>query len=603
MSVIKKKVKYLLDAGYFEGFTSIEFDTIESLKQINLVTLAELIIVMAFNILYFYTSPLRFDYFLLAIVTVMLLANLVIVRNPKKARLAEFIGSLANFILVVFLFLTHALWGYGLIWIFPIPVLAFYLGGKRRGLIWGAIYLAVYAVMLYLSFFDMVLLKVNPALVIQSFVSIALVLLFTFLYETAKEKRKKLIKHQLYTDSLTQLPNRHRLMNDLQLVTAPTLILVNIDEFKEINDFYGHTVGDFLITQFGNQLKHFLDELLIGGFEVYRLHSDEFAVLLNVNLGKKEIRDVVKQLHQKIEDCNFQYIDTMISVGATFGIVMSGKSNILESADIALKLAKRRRKHFLYYIDTKDYNVEEEYANNIKWSVVLKDAIKQSKIIVYYQPIINNATGKLEKYECLARLMDENGKVVLPSRFLKIAKRSKLYSQVTKAVITEAFRFFDGTNYGFSVNISVDDILNPDTSEFILGQLEKYQHSAHQAVLEILESDEIERYSLIAPFIKKARSLGAEIALDDFGTGYSNWEHITKLDIDYIKIDGSLISRLSMDEVSEVLVKNIAGFSKQLGIKTVAEYVNSKENFQKVVELGLDYSQGFYLGRPKPTIA
>jgi len=269
--------------------------------------------------------------------------------------------------------------------------------------------------------------------------------------------------------------------------------------------------------------------------------------------------------------------------------------NILEHADMALKFTKRQKKHWLFY--DKSMKMKKEYGNNLKWTRIINGAIKSNRIITYFQPIYNNKNNNLEKYETLVRLISESGKIILPETFLPVAKKTKQYVYITKRVIQEAFSCFKDKNCEIAINLSIEDMLNNDTVEFIINSLIK-NNIGSQVIFELLESEGIECYEQVYNFIQLVKKIGCKIAIDDFGSGYSNFDHILKLDVDFLKIDSSLIENIDEDQNSQIIVKTIVEFCKKLDIKTIAEKVHCKKVFDMVVNLGVCYSQGFYLGEP-----
>ena len=412
------------------------------------------------------------------------------------------------------------------------------------------------------------------------------------------EERTHQLKEQLHTNSLTNLPNRLSLLNDIQKSERPILILLNIDAFKEINSFYGHIIGDNLLVELGNRLNIITDRF---SRQLYKLHADEFAVLIDDTLDINSLVFLVQELHDICELKPYllkpskdeeHKIVLDISIGVSYN---QNKNNILELADMALKYAKRKRIHWSFY-DT-SLEIMKEYGDNLKWTRIINSAINDNRIVIFFQPIFNNKDTSIEKYETLVRLVNESGQIVPPGLFLNVAKKSKQYVYITKAVIREAFSYFYKKKIQFTINLSVEDILNKDTVEYILNSLKSYD-IGRQVVFEILESEGIERYEEVYEFIKQVKNLGCRIAIDDFGSGYSNLNHILKLEIDYIKIDSSLIENIDVDRNSRIIVETIVKFCKKLNIKTIAEKVHSKEVFETVVGLGVCFSQGFYLGKP-----
>ncbi len=416
---------------------------------------------------------------------------------------------------------------------------------------------------------------------------------------------------QLYFERLTDLPNRKKLLLDIEKEINPLLILVNIDSFQEVNDFYGNDVGDKILIEMAGRLKMLLLKRDVG---LYKMAGDEFAILMSCDSELEENFDmnikkfIIDSLFQEINDRVFYIEDYEINIRITVGVAYYkensdkikavkniGKS-ILIYADMALKKAKKMQKHFIVYNDT--MQISKEYEKNIKWTLELKKAVLENRIIPYFQPILNNKTGKVEKFECLVRLVDKTGRIVSPFEFLEVAKKSRIYPMITKIMITKSFEIFSRLDYEFSINLSVYDILNEDISSFIKFKLLEFKDLAKNVVFEILESEGIDNYEKIKDFIDFAKFLGCKIAIDDFGSGYSNFTHVLRLNVDYIKIDASMIKNIDKDENSQVITRTIVNFARELGLKTISEYVHSKDVFDKVFEIGVDYSQGYYFGEP-----
>lgn len=412
-----------------------------------------------------------------------------------------------------------------------------------------------------------------------------------YLEEKVNEKTLEL-REQLYIDTLTGLPNRFSMFNDIIETKDGALLIINIDDFKEINDFYGHVAGDNILKKFSNRLKNMFKESEY--IRLKRLSGDEFALLF---VQKPPLEAFIKSAQKLINDVEkmiFLYKKNEISIRVTIGGAYQ-IDRALEKADIALKSAKRERKSFLLY-DEK-LNIEEQYKDNMEWVKKLKKAIEQDMIVPYFQPVFDNKSDKIASYECLIRLADGNGNVVSPYLFLTIAKKSRLYSELTKIMIEKSCQHFEQIDCDFSVNLSVEDILNKDIVNYIKQKIK--EHSvANKIIFEILESEGIENYEEVSLFISEMKRLGCRIAIDDFGSGYSNFEHLLKLDIDYIKIDGTLIKNLDKDANAQVVVETIVDFAKRLNILTVAEFVHNEAVFLKVKELKVNRSQGFFLGIP-----
>jgi c-di-GMP phosphodiesterase len=246
--------------------------------------------------------------------------------------------------------------------------------------------------------------------------------------------------------------------------------------------------------------------------------------------------------------------------------------------------------------------IPKEYENNIIWKEKLKEAIQENRIIAFFQPIINNRTGKIEKYETLVRMVDDNGNIIAPHYFLDIAKKTHLYGDITRIMMDRSFDAFKNNEYEFSINLTIKDILDDEINYNIQKKIKDNHNLSKRLVFEVLESEGIENYKEVITFIQSVKQAGCKIAIDDFGSGYSNFDHIMRLDVDYIKIDSSLIKNIDKDFNAQIITKTIANFSKELGLKTISEFVHSKEVYEKAVGLGVDYSQGNYFGEARDVI-
>jgi EAL domain-containing protein (putative c-di-GMP-specific phosphodiesterase class I) len=214
---------------------------------------------------------------------------------------------------------------------------------------------------------------------------------------------------------------------------------------------------------------------------------------------------------------------------------------------------------------------------------------------------MDNSTNTIHKYESLIRLIDKQGNIVTPWHFLEIAKKAKLYKKLTKIVLKKSFEAFKNNTYEFSVNLTIEDILDKEIQAYIFQTLQEYNMS-HRVIFEIVESESIENFDEIEKFIQKVKAYGCKIAIDDFGTGYSNFEYLMRLQADFIKIDGSIIRTIVKDKRSEILTSVIVAFAKEMNIKTIGEYVETKEIQDKLVELGVNKSQGYYFDEPRAEI-
>ena len=407
------------------------------------------------------------------------------------------------------------------------------------------------------------------------------------IYTLNKDLQKK-----LYTDDLTKLKNRRAFSMDIKNCKDPILYLTDIDFFKNINDYYGADAGNFILIEFANMLKEFA---LQNQMSIYRLGSDEFLILQDNEFNKKEAKNVIENLIKILSKKRFVnkklHIDTTMSI--TCGI-SCGEGSLLEKADLALNEAKSKKVSYMFYNNNNPHM--NKYKENILWRKKIQYAISNDMIVPFFQPIIDMKNPKNKKYESLIRMIDDN-KIISPYLFLDIAKEAKLYPELTKIMVEKTFKIFDTSEAEFALNLSVDDITNSETVEFIYKKLNEYD-VRNKLTFELLESEEISDFDTILSFIKKMKSLGVKFAIDDFGSGYSNFSYLLQIQPDFIKIDGSLIKNIATNANSYHIVNAIVEFAKVLNIKIVAEFVSSQEIVDVLKDFDVDYMQGFHFAEP-----
>ncbi|MDH5465502.1 MAG: EAL domain-containing protein, partial [Thiovulaceae bacterium] len=398
--------------------------------------------------------------------------------------------------------------------------------------------------------------------------------------EQRVEENTEYILEQVYTDRLTKLPNRLKLIEQLPNFVGHYLILININDFTELNDFYGHYAGDTILEEFAQTLFHLAKR---EQMEVFKLPADEYALMAK----NDDIQHYIEYLFNLLNNFIYHYQNNHIHINITMAAAqIYGDGHALANTDMSLKLAKRQSENFLIF--EKDMMLSERYKLNLEMASSIRHALNHNQIVPYYQPIIDVKTGKVDKHECLARLIMPEGEVISPIHFLERSQKIRLYFEITKSIITTAFKKFQNSDEKFSINLSINDILNNDIKSFIFEKIQEYD-VGKQLTFEILETQALENDDSITEFIYKAKRLGVSIAVDDFGSGFANFQHITKIDVDVIKIDGSLIRDISKDKNARVVVETIVSFAQKLGLKTVAEYVESPDIYHLTKELGIDY--------------
>ena len=379
-----------------------------------------------------------------------------------------------------------------------------------------------------------------------------------------------------------------------------TLFLVDILYMKDINAIYNFNNGDYIIKQLKNLLeskiknliKKSLNRKVIINFA--NTHADVFEVLIYDNLSIQEILDVKNIIFENTISNEFKLLDgkTLINIDITIGCSKSEDTQIKIYAEKALHKAKLNFVHYMYY-DSHLYKNEAISENLLD---ILNYNIENKLVEPYFQAILDNKSDKIVKYEALMRIFDINGNIILPNAFIHKAKKCRLYNKLMEILIDKIILYINKYKVHVSINLDYTDILNPQIKKSIITKVRE-NNIGQYLTMEILESEKVSNFNIVNDFINTLKQLDVQIAIDDFGTGFSNYENILNLNIDYIKIDGSLIKKIDED-IYLNLIKSIVLFCKQQNIKIVAEFVSDLKTFRYVKNIDIDYSQGYYIGKP-----
>ncbi|MFY4808063.1 EAL domain-containing protein [Aliarcobacter butzleri] len=402
------------------------------------------------------------------------------------------------------------------------------------------------------------------------------------------------LKRNLRLDFLTNIGNRYKLIEDVSKSVNPCISILDIVSFSDVNDFFGYKTGDNVLKIVARKIE----KLLIDkeNYKVYRDHSDTFCIVAENEDRDKFIKNI-DEISKTIAKVPIVIKSRELYVQLSYVFSFESKENLLETANIIKRYSQANKNIIIY---DKALELEKDYEKNIFWTLKIKKALDEDKIVPYFQPIYNLKTNKIEKYEALVRLIDGNN-VISPYYFLDISKKSKQYLQLTKTMIQKTFYYFRDKDFEFSINLTFEDIKSEYISSFIIELLKEYK-IGHRVVFEIVESEEIDNFRKINEFFVTIREYGCKIAIDDFGSGYSNFEYLAKLNVDYIKIDGSLIKDILINKSSQNIVSMLVNFAKGQKVKTIAEFVSNKDILNKVRELGIDYVQGYYIKEPIASI-
>ncbi len=330
--------------------------------------------------------------------------------------------------------------------------------------------------------------------------------------------------------------------------------------------------------------------------QCYRIGEDEFAVVFP---GEHNNKEYIDQVAHKIDILltNRTYDIGNINYTIRISMAVSNQSPLLETADMALKQLKNSpTTNLLHYSGSLD--VRKQIAANIEITQILNEALSENRIIPYFQPIINLKTREIVKYESLVRLQLKDGTLISPIKFLPIAQKTPLYHEITRVMINKTISYFANKDYRFSINFSMADLEDNEIITILLAQFTACPDVASRLDIELLESEMLSNIDTVKNFISELKKLGCGIAIDDFGSDYSNFTNLTDLDLDIIKIDGSLIKNITTSTRHYKTVTAIMGLVNELGIESIAEFVQDEDSAQLLEKLGVTHAQGYFFGKP-----
>ena len=433
-------------------------------------------------------------------------------------------------------------------------------------------------------------------------------------HDISKETRLfRQLSYQASHDSLTDLINRrefeNRLVDGLDVLRGDTeqthaLLYLDLDQFKVVNDTFGHTAGDSLLKQ--------IAEIVHGEIRttdvLARLGGDEFAILLD-RCNETRAVEVAEAIRAAVEGYRFDWKDAFLTVRCSIGVVMVSNENndvaeLMSSADVACYSAKdmgRNQVHLYQDIDASQRHEE------MKWVSRISSAVEEDRLELYFQPIIGigkkngNSRGH---YELLLRMRDERGELVNPDQFIPAAERYNLMPTLDRWVVREALtkladKSTDGeARYTIAINLSGTSLSEDRFLDDVIKQLKELKLPKGAICFEITETAAISNLSRVVHFMNALKKLGCKFSLDDFGSGLSSFTYLKNLPVDYLKIDGQFIRNVADDNIDESMVVAISQVGHAMGIETIAERVETKKVLDKLGSLGIEFAQGYYIARP-----
>lgn len=414
----------------------------------------------------------------------------------------------------------------------------------------------------------------------------------------AKAERKNSLH-----DNLTGLPNRKYLMESLQTFVdkeqAFSLLLLDLNRFKQINDALGHYYGDLLLIEIGKRVG----SALCDDAQLFRLGGDEFALTL-INSDATKIKRIVEVVHHCFDEI-FEIENYELSVSASIGATHFPEDGrdigtLLQQSDLAMYDSKKTSSLFTEY----DKSLQSGAAEKVNIATLLKEAIELEQFELWYQPIIDLKTGAIHGAEALLRWPRPDGSFIPPDKFIKIAEQSALITRITDWVmykVSQDLAYFksQGLDLCIHVNISVKDLQDILIVPKVRKIIEKHAIQANQLMLEITESAMMTDIAQVKSSMEQISEVGLVFSVDDFGTGYSSLALLRDLPVGQIKIDRSFIQNMASNSADLAIVKSTLFLAQNLGCNVVAEGVEDKETALMLKDLGCDFVQGFYYCRPQ----
>ncbi|MDW6002580.1 bifunctional diguanylate cyclase/phosphodiesterase [Vibrio mangrovi] len=409
------------------------------------------------------------------------------------------------------------------------------------------------------------------------------------------------------TDPLTGLPNRAMLRERLaRLAENEHLLSVKLTNFSRINEKYGYQVGDQIVQDLTRYFVQFLEEELPGRSTLFSIGIGEWAAVFASNYSSEGIHYELSLFIDQLENMNFEpaglpEVD-YLSVSICTGMVSKRSfpdedvDDLLMKSIEARRIAAQENKHFCDAGSLRHQEVLRQ--EQLNWLSCVSRAILNDHVLVYAQPIVEADNHRVSSYEMLVRIEDD-GEIILPGHFLPVIEGTHLYTHLSRQLITRTFEVMNPRTESFSINLSPQDFMSERTLDHLENAI-RLLDDPSRVGLEVLETEQIKDYGHMIDVCNHFRKLGVKIIVDDFGSGYSNIDEIIKLEPQVIKIDGSLIRNIDHHPKQRKIARQLIQLCQVLNAKTVAEFVHNETICRIVEDMGVDYMQGFYLGKPKP---
>ena len=422
------------------------------------------------------------------------------------------------------------------------------------------------------------------------------------------EDLRRLAEH----DGLTGLYNRAYFHGELERVvervrrnetTSCALLYIDLDHFKYVNDTLGHAAGDKVLLEVAGILNRRVRKSDL----IARLGGDEFTLLM-YDIQPEQMRKVADSFRRQLTEHAFFFEGHPITIGCSIGAAMieptvQSSAEIMSHADLACHIAKRSGRNQVHLFAPADAKDVATMSLDMGWSRRIREAIEQNRFVLACQPIVSTNDRAVTTYEVLIRMLDENGGLIMPGGFLPTAERFGLSLDIDRWVIVNAIETLaeqrrTQMDLCYTINLSAQTLNTPMICDLVQECLQATGLDPSALVFEITETAAISDLSAASALLARLRALGCRTALDDFGSGMSSFAYLQELPVDIVKIDGRFVKHIASSAVDKAMVRAMNDIAHALGKQTIAEFVESEEAFQILVDLGVDFGQGYHLGRP-----
>lgn len=438
--------------------------------------------------------------------------------------------------------------------------------------------------------------------------------LFCFKDTTKFKVQNDELMYMAYYDSITGLYNRNYFILQLQKQIAKaaeentiiSVLFIDIDDFRKINDGMGMVIGDELVQLIGQTLKEFFSEYVL----VSHFNSDIFCISIYDPYGIRSVENIIQSIRKKMEEPYHLSNGLEVTVTASIGVAeypecTQDALELIKCAEIVMFKSKHKRKNGVSYYDS---DTIQEFVENVNIEHKLEKAIKKEGFFMCYQPQYSTETKKLRGLEALVRWKDEDGQIISPGKFIPLAEKNgtilPLGDWILEKSISDFSKWYHKYNLEeivLSINVSSLQFKNKKLIQNIVDLLKKYDLPAKNIELEITESVMIEEADKVIEKMMEMKKLGIRFSMDDFGTGFSSLSYLRKLPIDTLKIDKSFVDTVVTDNPTRTIAESIIDLGKKLGFDTIAEGVEQDVQFTLLKEIGCENIQGFLLAKPMET--